>query len=220
MALHRSSAVRNLLRSPSSSSVRQVSAYEQSVYQSCMRGLRAALQHANPSSPRRAEVHIYIHVQILPSLRHCIPRRRDARYVSRVSDSGGPVVAVYSPSPGSYYSRRKGVTRSGRAAHRSPHYLRDALLNIQNAPNAKEARHAHAARQCAWHDGEKRETVQEVQDVRDATETRKRVETFHSAKPRWWDYGLIWRLQDVELSRYGFPFPLGRLNKITFTWHA
>lgn len=93
--------------------------------------------HMQVDLPRAGYVYIYIYVHHMVYVTNVIlrgPRRR--------ATCGG----ASSPSPELCCSRRKGVTRSGRAAHRSPHYLGEALLNIQNAPNAEEARHAHVQR--------------------------------------------------------------------------
>lgn len=86
-------------------------------------------------------VQVGAHMQTPSRARMYIRNKRDLTRPRRRATCG-----KVSPSPELCCSRRKGVTRSGRAAHRSPHYLGEALLNIQNAPNAEEARHAHVQR--------------------------------------------------------------------------
>lgn len=109
--------------------VRQVSAYERSIYQSRMKESRSA----RTCRPLLARVCTYVCTYVRNKRDLTRPRRR-------------ATCGKVSPSPELCCSRKKGVTRSGRAAHRSPHYLGEALLNIQNAPNAEEARHAHVQR--------------------------------------------------------------------------
>lgn len=71
------------------------------------------------------------------------------------------MAAAISPSPGACCSRRKGVTRSGRAAHRSPHYLAKALLNTRNAPNAPPKKRGRDTRTCIRRREAWRETREE-----------------------------------------------------------